>query len=353
MNSNKNFQSTFSRLQASQQTIEEILKMTQNKDVLERRTVVKRTFGFIAIAMAACLLISVAIAAVAGGGLISNVFGLGLEPLKEESYEVKDDNGNVIASWTSVHEDRVESDPSLAEGCISNDVCTLTVGEWKLTVDEFLIDENGIGAMMVTVSNPGGLDSAVPQDAEWENGIPVSFYLTDYTGRLVDSYDFVVESTRTETSLQEAVYFTPFDSTSVDMKYTLNAYAYSANATAGGWCEITDIARKLTCTDMTSDSVISASASPVGIMLKAVNTKGDYAELIPNKIEIVYTDGSSYVVEDDDANIMNTRCSSTSNTDSAVYVWTAFNRLVDVDKIESINFTGTFDHVAISTDLTK
>lgn len=327
--------------------------MTQNKDGLEKRAVVKRTFGFTAIAMAACLLISVAIAAVAGGGLISNVFGLGLKPLKEEKYEVKDEDGNVIESWTSAHEDRVESDPSLAEGYIASDVCTLTLGNWMLTVDEFLIDENGIGAMMVTISNPDGLDLNVPQDAEWENGIPVRFYLTDYKGCLVDSYDFVVESTRTATSLQEAVYFTPFDSTSVDMKYTLNAYAYSADATAGGWCEINDIARKLACTDMTSDSVISASVSPVGIMLKAVNTTGDYAELISNKIEIVYTDGSSYVVEDDDANIMNTRCSSTSNTNSGVYAWTAFNRLVDVDKIESINFTGTFDHVAISTDLKK
>ncbi len=343
------FRETFSRLHASDTVYEEVLEMTENKKMRKGHYISGKVA---AAAVLAAALGGTTVLAAVQGGFFRSIFGTkGQEDIEVHNIEA---DGQ---SWTAAAREWGTADEDAAERLVGEHVAqigeSVTVYGYTLTLDEYIIDENGCGAITYTLSNPDGLAGIC--DAGYGEyymspDVPMKeIYLCttggkyiDHKSKFVDSRSIVDRTQTTDTELHAVMYFTvpemQEEGEGIQIVHSGYELGEKGEVASEEREEITFMPDSFVSSDIyTSDAGYTARISPVGIrfdgpIFEQAGDKGWTAK----KLLITYTDGSVYQAKDEDVNNIIVGCYS--NTDGGLSE--VFNRLVDTEKIASITVNG-------------
>ena len=330
----------------------------------------------ILIAAALTLALTVTALAVGGSTFFQSIFGSkGMEAIPggrdgDDIYPARE--------WAEVDE-RAAND-ALGAYVNYNEQSSTLLG-YTLTIEEVLMDENGIGAISYCISNPDG----IPEIEMWGDGAPGEYTLRDYdetgpglmdiqvyaaSGVSLDHYHVLDASRTTDTELHSVYYFLNYDD-SLPEGDTLYAFftcdIFNGASNELGWplydrYESEPIA---IAADNRAPTVLfrcgeqTAHLSALGL---AVDPPAGTAERIraamaanepteyywgwfgPGAFEVVglslqYADGSEYTVYTAEPYLMNTI--TMYDTAYTQMLYAIFNRFVDVDNVSSIVITST------------
>ncbi len=271
-----------------------------------------------------------------------------------EMHEVLDEGKTIPYTLPSMT--WVEADPAEAERIVGDYVeevgQTLETNGYTLTVEDCLVDENGLGVATHTLANPdgvGGYDAGYgafcmgPDDAVGQPGLegatPRREIEDGWTlGTSYDYHDIKDESLSTATEAHVVRYFASSlgatDENGLD--WSLPAQG------SGGYAEehiVFKPTKELPATEFVAASGEALSISPIGLVAPFDESGGEGA-LYPDRLVVRFTDGSEYVVFDNgpDAQelIYNVVFGFYLGGDTDHGIAYLFNRLVDVDAIESV-----------------
>ncbi len=339
-------------LRASDTAVQEVWNMAQKEQKTQRHPA--RTGLLIA---AAVVVLSVAaLAAVSHGGFFNAAFGTGVKGQEAVDVPLYAADGSVAKTEHYPTIERVEVDEQKAEELVGDYVNSIgksvTVGDWTFTVMDCTLDENSIGALTVKTENPKGIHEL---KNAWEQHIeaPIGSGTVDSeSGLMMDAWDYVVEDSWTDTSVEQVFYFTPFAPLGADEGIVWRQTVFGeeifnekGESLGFNWEEgsISIPASEKIPAKSGACEGLSLSVSPVGLALDfdldpfdpGPPEDGFGGELLTESIVLRYADGSEYVVMGDDLY----NC-SVSSTDSASCFWYAFNRLADADSITEIEVSG-------------
>lgn len=335
------FRETFSQLHASGNVYEEVLEMTENKR-RKRRYVSKKL-------AAACVLAAAlggtSVFAAVRGDFLQSVFGSkGQENI--EVHEVTDGG----QSWTAPAREWETADEEAAERLVGAHIAqvgeSVTVCGYTLTVDEYIIDENGIGAITYTLSNPDGLagvcvteygDYYINPDASPMREI--GMYGTRES--FIDHRSIVDQTQTTDTELHAVMYFVApeklKEGEGIQILHSGCERNEKGETVSEEEEEITFTPEGFVHSDAyTCEAGYTAHISPVGIRFDGPIFEKAGSGWLLNKLLITYTDGSVYQAEDQDVDNIIVGC--ISNTDGGLGL--VFNRLADTERIASITVNG-------------
>ena len=350
------FEETFSQLHASEDTVKEVLKMAREQDTRKAKRHPARTGALIA--LAAVLLMGTAFAA-AAGGFFDTVFGSkGQENV--EAHEVTE------SAKGSVYEvparEWAEVDEPLAEKLVGEYVATIgtsvSVGSWTLTVEDYTIDDHGIGAVVYTLSNPNGLGDAI-RDAGYG-----AFYVDDRNPdglreiglegasggddiHAFDTRNIVDKTLTTDTELHAVMYFVPeYDfEAGESIRMSLARVVGEPDPVTGAaeWEEqvITFTPdSNIPTVELVSAQGYTAHLSPLGVTFDASFEAIDPAAYLKT-LTVQFADGTEYTIRSGDPYMDNSilGCASFEGSIEAH----VFNRLVDTDSVVSVTRNGPDD----------
>ena len=359
------FKETFSQLHASEDTITEVMKMAreqENKTKMRRHPA--RTGALIA--LAAVLLMGSAFAAVTNG-FFDTVFGSKgqenveahevTEPQKGSTYEVP------AMEW-------VEVDETLAEKLVGDHIATIgtsvSVGDWTLTVDDYTIDDHGIGAIVYTLSNPNGLGDAIMDSGYGEysvngnnpDGLREIGLDGDDPMHMFDTRNIVDKTLTTDTELHAVMYFAPFfrfeagesihmtlmrvvgepptpeeDAMGVDAEWEEQVITFTPDSF-------------IPSVELKSEEGYTAHISPMGIFFDTCFEGADPNAFL-RELSVGFDDGTEYVLKSDEPYVDNQTVSCGS--DRSDVEASVFNRLVDADSVVSVTRNGPDDTPIVFT----
>lgn len=296
----------------------------------------------VVVAAAIAVLCCTAVAAVYHGGFFNHVFGKGVAGQEAFTETVTDKDGNIVKTVQYPTVERVEVDEEKAENLVGAYVTavgqSVTLENYTFTLEDVLLDENGIGALTVHVENPDGHDlkqSGQYYAADGEHP-PFSIRIERQNGDQMDTRDYLVTNSFTQTEATFVCYITPFEPLPIDETLTLCILLWSDSEFAADWpsAEITIPASEKIPACAFSANGVTASVSPAGMMLCYDFGCGEAKN--EDLIVLRYADGGEYVVEGE--NLINISVSSASRDESTK--WFAFNRLADVENITEIQVNG-------------
>ena len=358
------FEETFSRLHASEDTITEVFKMAREQDHRKMRRMPARTGALIA--LAAVLLMTTAFAA-AANGFFGTVFGTkGQENV--EAHEVTEPEKG--SSYTVPAREWVEVDETQAEELVGEYVAeigaSVTVGDWTLTVDDYTIDDRGIGAIVYTLSNPNGLGDAI-RDAGYgeyfvDGNNPDGLREIGLDGgdpaHMFDTRNIVDKTLTTDTELHAVMYFAPFfryeagESIHMTLRRLVGeppTLEEDAMGVEAQWEEQTITFRPesfIPSREFRSGEGYTAHISPMGIFFDNFFEGADPAAYL-RELSVQFEDGSEYVLKSEDPYVDNQIVSCGSPMDDVEA--TVFNRLVDADSVVSLTRNGGDDTTIVYT----
>ena len=295
----------------------------------------------ITFALAAALLLALGVTAYAVGmhtGFFTSVFGTGLKGREAFDVEIKDDSGNTVTTEHYPAIERVDVDEELAENLTGNYIAavgqSVELDGFTFTIQEALLDDNGIGALTVHVSNPDG--HGLKQSGHYENGERPRFGWTVYPQgdemHMMDMRDYILPDSFSETEADFVLYITPFTPLPSDTGLTLKIMAHKDGVNPPDWptAELTIPAQeKLPSRDLSGDGV-TARVSSVGLSLQYDIPSAQ--EVIDDSMELVFSDGSSYTIKGDD--LVNFTAASRSPDQRTLYY--CFNRLCDTEMVTEL-----------------
>ena len=295
----------------------------------------------ITFALAAALLLALGVTAYAVGvhtGFFTSVFGTGLKGREAFDVEIKDDSGNTVTTEHYPAIERVDVDEELAENLTGNYIAavgqSVELDGFTFTIQEALLDDNGIGALTVHVSNPDG--HGLKQSGHYENGERPRFGWTVYPQgdemHMMDMRDYILPDSFSETEADFVLYITPFTPLPSDTGLTLKIMAHKDGVNPPDWptAELTIPAQeKLPSRDLSGDGV-TARVSSVGLTLQYDIPSAQ--EVIDDSMELVFSDGSSYTIKGDD--LVNFTVASRSPDQRTLYY--CFNRLCDTEMVTEL-----------------
>jgi hypothetical protein len=259
--------------------------------------------------------------------------------ISTEKPDMLDSAGNPIEmpdmERVSTDEDTVLT---LTEGYLYDMDATLTLdNDLTITFDSFIMDEQGMGILTYTVSNPNGVSwsDAGYGDIYSISGMYDPQLWVDGTDNC-DSAMYLLEGDNTDTEIHIAQYF------GMGQTYQPGqTLLFTVPETENGTLRITPEAC-IPATEMTDGQGHDLTLSPLGLRIGWHDAK----ELGPDEIILHYADGTDYVVEGD--GIFNRSLGYWEATDhydttgeyTYEYICEMFNRLVDVDTVESVTVTG-------------
>ena len=329
----------------------------------------------IAAALAAVLALSVAAYGFIHSDFYKNAFGTGVESYAGGPKDFYDREGNLVKTVNEPSVDRVEVDPALAEKLVGDAVASVgepvTVGEFTVTVEDYVFDENGIGMVTVNISHPEG---HVRYNKNWwndANGFPIcnfelfesseGFEVKDTVLYNLGEKAAVAKGSSTETDWRVVYYVCPFSEKQEtgEIFYVFNAATPLARSLTKEQRDSDDfnysseelydtvkipltIEKRVAANDFVcGDETISVS--PLGAKLplgkREIVDESDgnviYETKFAKEFVITFADGTEYIVND--AGHVNTG-EGTLDEEAGIY-HLAFNRLVDVDNIESVSIT--------------
>lgn len=370
------FRRAFSAMDASDETVERIMAMTEKIDSEQRaqargnatpassagharragtRQPGKRFTVRAAVAMVVvtALVASGAYAAVSSD-FFQSAFGTKGQQDVEAHTVVEEDHISPVTgepvSWTAPSRTWEDVDEQVAQRLLDGYVFdvsrTCELHGYTLTVGQCVMDKNGNGVATITIENPDGVDTSDAGYGEvYLPNAPVAFAI-DSVDSAVSFWDERVildAEASTDTKLVGVAYFGPFTGR-IDggLEWVL------ADRESGG---TSDVAAQdadgasvykpratLTTKEFRADDGSTVEVSPIALTQLLVNSNSSANEAV-----IRYTDGMEYVVYrwGGDEPVSNSLVDY-GYSDEAERLGTAhlFNRLVDVDAIESITLRG-------------
>lgn len=305
---------------------------------MEHKKAKRSVKSIVLVAVAAALLMTTALAAVAVKNFYDTAYGdKGLE--NSESYEI--DNGEEVIPG---HE-WAEADPEAAEAIVGGYVQTygrsVSAQGYTLTVEDVLIDENGMGAITYTISNPEG---APEMSLHLDDGSG-KFTISDLISNpiltsdvvMVDTYDVIDLEFTTDTELHAVAYVETIkglpEGAALYMHFN---YRELTEDESGSY-----VAGESEKIAISTEERVPASRfvcgqgeiklSPVSMVADVEGwSEGNY----PTELVIRYVGGSEYVVFGSDPNVANIISGGISGYTGLVFE--IFNRIVDVANVECI-----------------
>ena len=371
------FRRAFSAMDASDETIERIMAMTEKIDSEQRaqargnaapassaghaqragaRRPGKRFTVRAAVATAAvtALVASGAYAAVSSD-FFQSAFGTKGQQDVEAHTVVEEDHISPVTgepvSWTAPSRTWEDVDEQVAQRLLDGYVFdvnrTCELHGYTLTVGQCVMDENGNGVATITIENPDGVDTSDASYGEvyLSNDAPVAFAI-DSVDSAVPFWDeriILDAEASTDTKLVGVAYFGPFTGR-IDggLEWVL------VDREPGG---MSDVAAQdadgasvykpqatLTTREFRADDGSTVEVSPIALTQFLANSDSSANEAV-----IRYADGTEYVVyrwggdEPVSNSLVDYGYSDEAEKLGAAHL---FNRLVDVDAIESITLRG-------------
>ncbi len=338
------FKETFSHLHASPDTLAEVMNMAKHDNITHISTAKRRhpARRLIAIVAVAALLVTGAVAA-ANSSFLNNAFGdKGLTDY--EPVEVPKGNGDFYTlpgvEWESVDEET-------AGALVGEEVTligeTIAMGNYTVTVDSYVMDDNGVGVVTWTVANPNG----VGQVDEAGGGVayfgPASFMaepkFESGTGDYINSRAIRDDSLTTDTELHLVSYIASFedvmDTDGVVLKLNISGEKKEIVFPAA------DVVESVTATS----GEYTAHVSPMSIRFEAPFGEGAENRWVPGGLRIQFADGTEYICQQAEPYMENTVFSQYWSVDGngfgdLVYV---FNRLIDPAEVATVTISGPND----------
>lgn len=322
------YRETFSHLHASGDTVTEVLNMA-NQNKTHRRPARRAITALIAAACVAALGVT-AYAIGEHTGFFEQVFGdTGVQSRK--AYEtVADDTKPDSGMVTVPAYERVSVDQDAAEELIGGQVSdvneSFTMDGVTFTAESLVMDENGIGALTFTVSDPDGfpdmvadgevytsLMPAMDEDLGWYGSAPLVAVTAGGEERLLAPHIYLNSADSTDTEKRLTAYFwdywgvEPGDGMRLSMSKFLYNYDEMIDTVEDDGSpgepepSVDEIKEHLTFTVdelvpavvFTDEDGKTASVSPMGVVLD-----DSYDAL--HGLSLDYADGTEYVVEGDD-----------------------------------------------------
>ena len=234
----------------------------------------------------------------------------------------------------------------LLSGNVQNVDATVEVGGYTFDFEQLVVDKNGNGMLSYTISNPDGVkdwyESGYGEiNFNWylnPNGGLVDPTIYSESGEELDSRLLLRSDISTDTELHVVACFT--GNLQENEGIRLDLIKAKDNEDAGQWTVLDqksvsfDVTDKLDGVALTDENGDTAEVSPIGLTMS--DTADENIENVPDNITLKYTDGTEYVIDGEDA--YNTVLSLKDNGKS----WYVFNRLVDTGKIQSLDIKGHY-----------
>lgn len=330
---------------ASARRIKELtMKKIENEEprrvTVTPRRQLKRIVTMVAVVALILALGVTAYALVSHEEFFRNAFGTGIPGREAESVDILTPEGDVLKTEHFPAEERVENDPEKTEELIGGYVSavgqSLTLDGYTVTVEDAVLDKNGIGAVSVLIENPNGHCFRGDDQLHYPY---LGCYARGSRGTLISFRDFPVEDSDTGTSIRLVYYLCPAEELGAEEDVLLNftVIGESEELAAGS---ISIPAAERVPTAALQAEVAEAELSPVGLHLVYTfdpGLAGDmwYQEYIDSEITVRFLDGSSYTVQGE--GVVNSPVSVKKDNGE----WIAFNRVVDVEQVSEITVTGS------------
>lgn len=315
--------------------------------------------GALIAAVVAVLLMGTALAVAAHTDFFHSAYGTGIAGREGSTIVETDESGNVIKVEGYPAVERVETDPEAAEALIGEYVASakdqsVELCGYTFTLRDYVIDENGIGAITVDVDNPDGLN--IKEDGRydvyagefqpftmwvWAGGWPLDTNNLRDTESTTDTHArYVIYIAGGAQSAEElSVRFTAWNGTfmEIDSHEETNGQVFPNYDEA----ELVIPASDPVPVRSYVGNELTAELSPVGLTLRCGNgASGEGEQLDERSIVIEYADGSEYVV------LSAFEYNETAALGRGKTIWTAFNRLVEVENVTAIRATGAVGTLA-------
>ena len=302
--------------------------------------------GVVILAAAMALALSITALAAYHNGFFKNVFGTGVAGQEAQDVVLSGEGDGLdkVEHYPAV--ERVDVDAEQAEALVGENVIEIgkrvQLGSYTFTLENMLLDENGIGALTVHVQNPEG--HGIRADGKYDESkgeyTPFSLDLKRESGeyRFMDMRDYLVEKSFTATEADYVLYVTPLETLPAEETLSLRICLHQPGKDVQDWPETSiplPAENRAGIRSFSADG-ISASVSPVGMLLTYDIGTGE--EKVENAITIRYADGSEYVVLGDDLHNLSVHSASSDYS----HHWIAFNRLADAENITEIAITGSW-----------
>lgn len=353
MNEQEFFQKTFSNLQASDTTLQEVLNRTYSgkgvrglsKRFVALAALLVMVFGMTLVAHATGLLADLAAIlkpAKNPGIVIEQAFG---DTISTEKPKMEDAYGNPLEAPNMERPavDLTETE-KLIGAYISDVDGVLTIGENTFTLRSFMIDETGCGAITWTLENPNGIEygdagyGMVYFNSRTIDNPNMYHYAADGTKKdVLDMYTALISRNDAGTKLELVSYF------GTVAKYEIGdnlVWMVSRNRKQ----EVRKIqitpAKHIPAITLTEGSGMELSIANQALTIDVDSN----TEFLTDRIVINFKDGTQYCLEDDENLIYNTSGSYWRNTadyryDDVVFL---FNRLIDPNAVASVEVTAGF-----------
>ena len=337
---NQNFEHAFSPLHASPDTLMEVQKKMQN----EKKAKKHLTRGAVA-ALAAVLTLSVAFAAakVIGAtlhraeevdGNVISAFGDG--DISAQKAVIFDSQGNQIDLPDMVRENTDADTVARLVGDYLYDVeGTMTAGDYTLTLQSLLMDEQGMGIVICRLENPDGIEYRDVGYGQITLPVGLNLCMDEDAESFMDAKVYLNAAESSDTCLQLVVYFGSFQSYQVGDPIYVCLNEIEPNAV---WQVM-----ELQPLSYAPTAELSADGHKVTVSALGITVENPVErELLINELVLHFIDGTDYVVQSEKLHQMNPLASywqgDGSDFPAVCYV---FNRLVDVDALSFVTLEGS------------
>lgn len=295
--------------------------------------------SIVLIAVAAALLMTTALAAVAVKNFYDTAYGD--KGLENSVSHISDDGEEIIPG----HEWE-EADPAAAEIIVGDYVRTYNQSVeacgYTLTVEDVLIDENGMGAVTYTISNPEGVAYTLwAEDGSGKFSLAealISNIIIVTDAGMVDEYHVIDLENTTETEIHAVAYVESLETLPEDA--TLYAYInYRETSEDGKYSYVAGETEQIAISTEKRAPAASFVCDKGEIRLSPVSMYADVQGWFENAYHVKdmvihYKDGSEYVVRSSEPYMVNTISGGYLGYVGVLY--SMFNRIVDVANVECI-----------------
>ena len=379
----RTYKETFSHLHASDDTVTEVLKMAQKYKHTPARKTGRRAIS--ALIAAACVLILSVTAYAVGAhtGFFESVFGTSGANSYEAYEQIADDTKPNSGMITVPAYERVEVDEDTAEALVGQQIQevneSFTLLGTTVTAESLLMDENGIGVLAFTISNPDGFPNLekisdahssevwniITMDEEdgWVGSSPL-ISANDGTNFIAAPYMYLDSARSTDTVKYVTAYFyLPTITAETDLVTVgWNWYEYNGEYEYGLFGDALPavdehkehitlpLGNFVPAQTFRAENGITATVSPLGVVLG-----GSFDGL--KELVLDYADGTSYTVIGED--VRNVQFANLIGPDAfGIYgenrtdltyadmgkTTYAFNRLVEPENVVAVRTSGGYSY---------
>lgn len=352
----KLFQKTFSTLHASPDTLSEVYKVVR-KERKHRHSISR------GVLIAAVLAMCITVAGAAVG--VAQLIKANVAPAERVTTADQHAYDEAIGSDTPLvlgndgqpislpKMERTSTDTATVQRLLGDYLCTVNatmeVDGYTIQLNTFLIDENGSGFLTYTLSHPDGVEPDENGYGEVYTPLNPELIIGDDLEDCfyMDAKTYLDTAATTDTEMHLVLYFSDFGywHKGDNLVFAVRPLHYRDDPNAPSWGGTISISpiTYLPATTFTSEGGDTVEVSALGIHVGAPGViTTQISDMNPRELMLHMKDGSRYVVQSNRENIMNwvVGLGTVDKNHDANGCTFSFNRLVDVDEIESVTAEG-------------